>query len=336
MQDYLSLYKRKNHKIKKIGDSYYLYERKEIYIGKITAEGVIKKADAGNKVVEIIVDNESDSENHDEIAVVAPFISHSFPSEENEKICHEICRVWNEVSEWSLNGITASYNRKNMLQIVNVHKNIFNSRIESWIDYARKVLTSSFLMGEKKLDKQFKATWNFLLKQETIDCVKSSQYGIGDRVSEYENLSIKKELLKSIIDYIDKSRVTKYITANEIKIACDIVNKRDSKEYDILRDTYGIYLNKYEVIKEFQDCKFTNDISFMILIDIYFNFLHKDEAKIRKNIISNIKNGIYDNINYSVKQLNTKLNDLKKSSNIIANQKKYSYYNIFKEFINIS
>ena len=124
-------------------------------------------------------------------------------SNEKETI-NKMLYVWNKVFECSVNPIKAYSNQKNQQTLLHLYKAAFNSDLDNWREYALKVNSSQFLMGEKKTRNNFKAVFSWLIKEETIEKVQNGEYGVGDRELDMNNVSknieVKKEELVSKMD----------------------------------------------------------------------------------------------------------------------------------------
>ena len=101
-------------------------------------------------------------------------------SNEKETI-NKMLYVWNKVFECSVSPIKAYSNQKNQRTLLYLYKNVFNSDLDNWREYALKVNGSQFLMGEKETRNNFKAVFSWLIKEETIEKIQNGEYGVGDR-----------------------------------------------------------------------------------------------------------------------------------------------------------
>ena len=119
--------------------------------------------------------------------------------------------LWNKVFEYSIDPIKAYRNKINDPKLVRIYKTIFNSDLDEWRKYAYKVNSSQFLMGEKQSKNNFKATFSWLIKEETIEKVLNGEYGVGDReldedskskYEEYKKEAKVKELESEVIERI--------------------------------------------------------------------------------------------------------------------------------------
>ena len=82
----------------------------------------------------------------------------------------------------------------------------FKHDLKEWESYAQKVASSKFLMGEKK--ETFKASFAWLLKDETIDAILNGAYGVGNRTTDTPTDSNAQEMVeiwKSNIGFKNKS-----------------------------------------------------------------------------------------------------------------------------------
>jgi hypothetical protein len=112
--------------------------------------------------------------------------------------------------------------------------------MDNWEEYAIKVNSSKFLMGEKVTKTNFKATFAWLSKLDTIQMILSGEYGVGDRKPDIDNLSDNLKTQKREIE----DSITEKIT-NTISDGIDIKKeKKEFKEYLLTQarvDKYGIH-----------------------------------------------------------------------------------------------
>ena len=88
----------------------------------------------------------------------------------NEKeIVNKMVYIWNKVFEYSISPIKAYSNKKNQEVLLSLYKTEFNGDLNNWREYACKINSSQFLMGEKKTKNNFKAVFSWLIKEETIE-----------------------------------------------------------------------------------------------------------------------------------------------------------------------
>ena len=155
-----------------------------------------------------------------------------------KKIINKMLYVWNKVFECSVNPIKAYSNQKNQQTLLHLYKAAFNSDLDNWREYALKVNSSQFLMGEKKTRNNFKAVFSWLIKEETIERIQQGEYGVGDRELDMNNVSknieVKKEELVSKMD----KKISEYMKLN-------IDDTKERKEFDEYVKTY-----KTEVIED--------------------------------------------------------------------------------------
>ena len=155
-----------------------------------------------------------------------------------KKIINKMLYVWNKVFECSVNPIKAYSNQKNQQTLLHLYKAAFNSDLDNWREYALKVNSSQFLMGEKKTRNNFKAVFSWLIKEETIEKVQNGEYGVGDRELDMNNVSKNIEVKKEeIVSKMDK-KISEYMKLN-------IDDTKERKEFDEYVKTY-----KTEVIED--------------------------------------------------------------------------------------
>ena len=168
----------------------------------------------------------------------------SYLNDKNLGFIKEMTRIWNEVFKYSLSPIRAYNNKKNISHLLNILHKCFNNNLNLWREYAVKVNSSQFLMGEKETKKNFKATFSWLIKPETIEKIINNEYGVGDRELDMNNISKKIDDKKEeIVNKMDK-KISEYM---KIKIN-DKKEREEFKEYvekaSITEDdSYGILKN---------------------------------------------------------------------------------------------
>ena len=175
-------------------------------------------------------------------------------SKKEEDIVNQMLDKWNNIFEYSLKPIKAYSNKKIVARLNKAYKEIFNSSMDNWEEYAIKVNSSKFLMGEKETKKDFKATFAWLSKSDTIQMILSGEYGVGDRKPDIDNLSDNLKTQKREIEDV----ITEKITTT---ISCGIDSKKEKKEFkeylltQAKADKYGIHkkLGKKYNIGEYAD-----------------------------------------------------------------------------------
>ena len=164
----------------------------------------------------------------------------SINSKKEEEIANQMLHKWNNIFEYSLKPIKAYSNKKIVARLNKAYKEIFNSSMDNWEEYAIKVNSSKFLMGEKVTKTDFKATFAWLSKLDTIHMILSGEYGVGDRKPDIDNLSDNLKTQKREIE----DSITEKIT-NTITDGIDIKKeKKEFKEYLLTQarvDKYGIH-----------------------------------------------------------------------------------------------
>ena len=164
----------------------------------------------------------------------------SINSKKEGEIANQMLHKWNNIFEYSLRPIKAYSNKKIVASLNKAYKEIFNSSMDNWEEYAIKVNSSKFLMGEKVTKTNFKATFAWLSKLDTIQMILSGEYGVGDRKPDIDNLSDNLKTQKREIE----DSITEKIT-NTISDGIDIKKeKKEFKEYLLTQarvDKYGIH-----------------------------------------------------------------------------------------------
>ena len=144
--------------------------------------------------------------------------------EQLEKV-KEMKETWNKVFEYSISPIIAYTNKKNTKVLYRLLEEKFEGNLDKWKEYAYKVNSSQFLMGEKKTKTGFKASFAWLIKEETVEKINAGEYGIGDRELDMNNIDknikekeyeIKIEAGKKVSDYL-KNNIAKETEEQEFK-----------------------------------------------------------------------------------------------------------------------
>ena len=158
----------------------------------------------------------------------------------NKKILRDMVSIWNKIFEYALFPIKAYCNHSNEDILLNVYKTIFQEDLKKWENYACKVNSSKFLMGEKKNKGGFKAVFHWLLRKEIIHSILNGAYGVGDRELDMDRINenlekqekelartIKKKIMNCIKSNLDEkkemSEFTRYVQDQ---------NKKDDR-YDL-------------------------------------------------------------------------------------------------------
>ena len=164
----------------------------------------------------------------------------SINSKKEGEIANQMLHKWNNIFEYSLKPIKAYSNKKIVARLNKAYKEIFNSSMDNWEEYAIKVNSSKFLMGDKVTKTDFKATFAWLSKLDTIQMVLSGEYGVGGRKPDIDNLSDNLKTQKREIE----DSITEKIK-NTISDGIDIKKeKKEFKEYLLTQakvDKYGIH-----------------------------------------------------------------------------------------------
>lgn len=158
------------------------------------------------------------------------------------KLVKQMVDLWNEVFIYSLNPIKAYILKSNKKSLFDVLNNHFEGDLAYWQNYAKMVNSSQFLMGEKETKKNFKATFSWLIKPETIEKIMNNEYGVGDRQLDINNVSNNVEMQKEeIIKTVDK-KITEYVKKkiDDEKEQKEFKSYIKKGEYTEDSDKYGI------------------------------------------------------------------------------------------------
>lgn len=123
----------------------------------------------------------------------------------------EMKRLWDEVFEYSINSIKAYINKNNNKVLYRLLEEKFQGDLNKWKEYAYKVNSSKFLMGEKNTKTGFKASFAWLIKEETVDKINAGEYGIGDRELDQNKISSNIEIQKEELVKVADKKISEYI-----------------------------------------------------------------------------------------------------------------------------
>lgn len=160
--------------------------------------------------------------------------------EEQEK-AKEMLSIWNEEFKYSLKPIKAFSNKKIAKRLYNLHQTQFNSNLEEWRNYALKVNSSKFLMGEKESKTGFKAVFQWLTKAEIVEAIQGGAYGVGDRELDRNNLMQNIEKQKEEIIKQTGGKIAQYLKNNvseekeKAEFNTYVLGKKFEKDGDIYR-----------------------------------------------------------------------------------------------------
>ena len=112
------------------------------------------------------------------------------------KLVEQMVDLWNKVFSYSINPIKAYASKSNRKTLLDVLNNHFAGDLSEWQEYAKKVNSSQFLMGEKATKKNFKAIFSWLIEESTVESIQSGGYGVGDRKLDMDNIEENKEKQK--------------------------------------------------------------------------------------------------------------------------------------------
>jgi DNA-binding PadR family transcriptional regulator len=174
-------------------------------------------------------------------------------------------KLWNQVFEHSVSPIKAYASKSNQEALLTLYKTIFNSDLNNWREYALKVNSSQFLMGEKKTKNNFKAVFGWLIKPETVEKILSGEYGVGDREldmnNKVRNAEIKKEQKVSELENRVASNLKENL--NEFKEYEEFRSYIENEGYEEDNDKYKLGVVLRRIPKR--------------------NFLHSEEYKLMRD-----------------------------------------------------
>jgi DNA-binding PadR family transcriptional regulator len=162
--------------------------------------------------------------------------------EDKQSTIRMIIDLWNKVFEHSVNPIKAYASKNNQEALLTLYKTVFNSDLNNWREYALKVNSSQFLMGEKKTKNNFKAVFGWLIKPETIEKILSGEYGVGDRELDVNNKAKNAEIIKEQKVTELEMRVTSNLkeNLNELQELEEFRNYIEEEGYERDNDKYKL------------------------------------------------------------------------------------------------
>lgn len=240
---------------------------------------------------------------------------------------------WNNIFEFSNNPIKAYSNSKNTDVLFKIFKKYFSNNIELWKEYALKVNSSKFLMGEKKTKNSFKATFIWLTKPDIVEKIMNNEYGVGDREIDMNNASKNIEIKKKkIIESIEEeqTKFMKKVLDNKKERMCfndymeNLENNPDQDEYNLtpiirkIASLSTIKINGSRVLKK----------------NLYENYIMKKYMKMTKiesrqklnSRLNELIKNTEDELSI-VKKLNQKAKNIRRS--IISDKKTLPNINTF-------
>ena len=160
----------------------------------------------------------------------------------NLEISKKMVDLWNKVFKYSLKPIKAYTNQKNINYLLDILCKYFNNDLDQWRKYALKINSSQFLMGEKETKNNFKATFTWLIKPETIEKIMNDEYGVGDRELDINNISNNVEAQKEEIIKTADKKITEYVKKkiDDEKEQNEFKNYIKKGEYTEDSDKYSI------------------------------------------------------------------------------------------------
>lgn len=202
-----------------------------------------------------------------------------------QRISIKMIEIWNQSFQYSLRPIKAYCSGKIQKKLVNLFISHFNQDFNCWLQYCEMAQRSKFLMGEKETKNGFKATFSWLLQEETVNKILGQEYGIGDReLDRYhipENIQkLQEEVLQGSIDpLLAQVHSTVNQTYEERNFKKYIMNE----EYERDGDQYGVeyavrQFGKYNLVHQL-----SGQGSYKLLYDSYVlkNNIGKNVLEIR-------------------------------------------------------
>ncbi len=164
----------------------------------------------------------------------------------------EMLNIWNEVVE-EKNEVTVKLTPKREKILNSRLKEFFNDDLSVWKDFCKKIASSKFLMGEIT---NFKAQFDWALKEENILKIIENNYSIGDR-SVVENANVVAIAEEIISDPIWKK--TREILKE--KLGEGVFRSWISKlDFQIVLDNIAHFIAPTKFIKDWIDSNYSDDI----------------------------------------------------------------------------
>jgi hypothetical protein len=163
-------------------------------------------------------------------------------SPEMQTIAQEMVSVWNEEMQFALSPIKGYVSAATSKQLYALWLTIFNQDMSAWRDFALKVNSSKFLMGEKQTKSDFKASFLWLLQENTALKILGGEYGVGDRTVDKENLEQNIELRKTEIVAIAEKKIAQ-VAQEDLCKTTELKNFKQyaqSQQFLFDGDVYGL------------------------------------------------------------------------------------------------
>lgn len=145
----------------------------------------------------------------------------------DSQIAEQMIQSWNEVFKYALSPIKAYSTQAINTQLAHIFALFFNNDLAKWQDYAEKVNSSKFCMGEKATKSDFKAMFSWLIRKETAATILAGGYGVGDRPIDRENISQNNENRKIAILKLAEQKIAS-VTKQSI---CESSQRAEFKKY---------------------------------------------------------------------------------------------------------
>jgi DNA-binding PadR family transcriptional regulator len=198
--------------------------------------------------------------------------------EGNQSVTQTMVDLWNKVFEYSISPIKAYSNKRNEQILLNIYRTVFNRDLNNWREYALKVNSSQFLMGEKDTKNNFKAVFGWLIKEETIERILNGEYGVGDRELDINNISQNREIKKEekVTEIEKKIANNLKENLNELKELEEFRNYIEEEGYQEDNDRYKLGL----ILRHIPKRDFLNKDEYKLMRDRLFeSYLMKKHTK---------------------------------------------------------
>ena len=212
--------------IKKIGEEEFLdidlEKRKEAISEKLLTQNLVRVPE-----VEKVYEPVQKTKYTNRLSDFVTNSKHSIVSiDEQKAITNSMFEIWESVHQYAVKPIKAIVNDTTRGLLMLLYYEVFDQSIEKWHNYCLLINSSKFLMGEAKTNKNFKATFFWLIEKTTAEKILGGKYTTNDRILDIHKAEKNgQQLAKEIIEQ-------KLIQANDIvKTISDQDIEEEFKQY---------------------------------------------------------------------------------------------------------
>jgi len=216
---------------------------------------------------------------------------------EQLSIAKSMIETWNEIMPSSMRVGT---NTKRLGEVYKLYKTHFKGLLGNWRQYCIDINSSKFLMGEKK--KEFKAYFDWIIKENQIERVKAKEFGIGDRTPD---LLAKEQRLQSSLRSIKMREQERALIAERRSEAEQRKNKKNvystfikslaTIEFDGIKREFEQFIlssnsgEKFNFVRKQFNIKKWDAIGINIFFEEYIfdNYIDKQKCQLFSNAFLN-------------------------------------------------